>query len=346
MGGEILGQLQMYQRGNFRSNTVDHERYLKVVGRLLSERIDRLNYDLVFFGDNYFVPYLKCKIPIVRISDVTFQQFKDYLNYTDKKKVERTIEIERLALNNYTHTIYPSEWIKQKTVEYYSINPDTIDVIEFGANIPAPFDFQIKIDMHVCNLVFIGKIWKKKGGDKALGAYRKLKAEGFPCTLTIIGSVPDVHPDPDTDPDLTIIPFLNKSKPDDLSRLCRIFYKSHFLILPTEYDAFGIVFCEASAFAMPSVATDVCGVSQPVREGVNGYLLPPDATGEDYAEKIRSVFSDKEKYLELRASSRREFETRLNWHVWSKRVGGVLEKIVCGFAKNNRNKNPEVPVAE
>lgn len=310
MGGEILAQLRMYQSGNFQDNRFVHERYLKVLGRLLAERIDRLDYDVVFFGDNYFVPYLKCKIPIVRISDVTFQQFKDYLNYTDESKIKRTIEMERLALNNYAHTIYPSEWIKRKTIEYYSINPDTIDVVEFGANIPTPVEFQTEIDMQVCNLVFIGKNWKKKGGDKVLGAYKKLKTEGFSCTLTIIGSVPDMQQGPDND--ITVIPFLNKLKPDDLEKLCSIYYKSHFLILPTEYDAFGIVFCEASAYAVPSIATDVCGVSQPVREGKNGFLLPPHATAEDYAKKIRTVFSDKDAYLQLRASSRREYETRLN----------------------------------
>jgi len=61
--------------------------------------------------------------------------------------------------------------------------------VEFGANIPTPSDYKIDIQTDICNLVFIGKNWQKKGGDKVLGAYRKLKSDGFRCTLTIIGSI-------------------------------------------------------------------------------------------------------------------------------------------------------------
>jgi len=48
-----------------------------------------------------------------------------------------------------------------------------------------------------CRPVFIGTNWKKKGGDKLLQAYQQLKSEGFPCTLTIIGSVPKDEPEED-----------------------------------------------------------------------------------------------------------------------------------------------------
>ena len=63
----------------------------------------------------------------------------------------------------------------------------------------------------------------------------------------------------------------------------------------------------------------------------NGFLLPPDATAEDYAEKIKSVFCDKKKYIELRKSSRQEYETRLNWDVWGEKVNKILEETVENY---------------
>ena len=113
--------------------------------------------------------------------------------------------------------------------------------------------------------------------------------------------------------------------------------------MPTEFDAYGIVFCEASAYGVPSIATDVGGVRQPIREGKNGFLLPPDATGFDYAEKIRTVFSDRESYIKLRVSSRYEFETRLNWDVWGEKVNKILRKAVKEWKDqkiNSRNGAP------
>lgn len=78
-------------------------------------------------------------------------------------------------------------------------------------------------------------------------------------------------------------------------------------------------------------AADVGDVSQPVREGKNGFLLPHDATAEEYAEKIKSVFNDIEKYIELRKSSRKEYEKRLNRDVWAERVNKILDETVAKF---------------
>lgn len=118
-----------------------------------------------------------------------------------------------------------------------------------------------------------------------------------------------------------------------MERLCDILYNAHFMVLPTEYDAFGIVFCEASAYGVPSLATNVCGVNQVIREGKNGYLLSPEATGDDYALKFRTVFRGREAYLQLRAFSRCEFETRLNWDVWAGWVNRILENAVVSYKR-------------
>ena len=257
---------------------------------------------------------------------MTYDQVDMCIKNADPRNLTPCMNIEKMQFKTHSKTIFCSEWIKNKAVEVYGVDPNKIDVVELGANISAPTNYRIDIATEVCRLVFIGRNWKKKGGDKVLQAYRILKAGSFPCSLTIIGSTPEEATD--ADEDLTVIPFLNKEKKEHLNRLCKILSEVHFLVLPTEFDAYGVVFCEASAYGVPSIASDVGGVSQPVREGKNGYLLPPDATAEDYAEKIKTVFNDREKYIQLRASSRSEFETRLNWDVWGERVNKILEDVV------------------
>lgn len=75
--------------------------------------------------------------------------------------------MKKKLLNKYTSIIYSSEWTKQNTIDYYDIEPNKIHVVEFGANIPAPSDYKISIQTDTCNLVFIGKNWKKKGEIKS-----------------------------------------------------------------------------------------------------------------------------------------------------------------------------------
>ena len=326
MGAEILGQIALYSRRNFPNGFFLPEyRYEKKLGRLLSERINGTSCELILFGDLLLQP-LDIHVPFLHCSDLTYELVKIHYAKSDERSIETFIELEKLALSSAYRIIYCTEWLKNRVAEIYDIDPNKIDVVEFGANIPAPTKYSIDIQMDICRLVFIGVDWERKGGDIVLQTYQPLKNEGFPCTLTIIGSTPKYTPE--YDPDLTIIPFLDKNREDHLQKLNDILYESHFLVLPTQFDAFGIVFCEASAYGIPSIATNVGGVGQPVREGKNGFLLPPDATAQDYAEKIKTVFSDRESYIKLRASSRHEYETRLNWDVWGERVNAIFEDAV------------------
>lgn len=329
IGQNTLSQTAYYIKDNFSKKHL-LDKYAPLFGELYAEQMS--GSDLIFFGDLYLASFLEVNIPMVHLSDVTYHSFKDYSEMKrSKEQIKRTEALEKKVLQKYTTIIYSSEWTKQNTIDYYDIEPNKIHVVEFGANIPAPSDYKIPIQTDTCNLVFIGKNWKKKGGDKVFMAYRKLKSKGLQCTLTIIGSTPQ---EPyDEIEDVTVIPFLDKSKPEHLEKFCNILKEAHFLVLPTEFDAFGIVFCEASAYGVPSIAANVGGVSQPVRDGKNGFLLPPNATAEDYAEKIKSVFSDKDGYIKLRESSRREYETRLNWEVWGEKVNKILEETVVNYKK-------------
>ena len=328
IGGELLNQLSRFALRNFSSKiTVPSNRYINSLGHLLTERINEKRGDLIFFGDLLFIPS-ELNIPFVLLSDMTFDQVKVHYLKTKWQKDDEVFlnNIEKLLLNHAVRIIYSSEWTKQKAIEYYHLDPSKIEVVEFGANIPNPTNYLIDINMDVCRLVFIGMDWERKNGDTMLQIFDLLKKDGFPCTLTIIGSVPENEVTEDDD--LSIIPFLDKSDPDDLQRLCNILYDSHFLVLPTKFDAFGIVFCEASAYALPSIASNVGGVGQAIKEGENGYLLPADASAYDYAEKIITVFRDREGYIKLRQSSRYEYETRLNWDVWGEKVNKIFEDAV------------------
>lgn len=185
VGQNMLAQALFFAKGNI-SPKRDMREYSPVFGKLCAEEV--ADCDLVFFGDLYLSPFLDTNIPMVHLSDVTYHAFKDYMHNDSKpEEIRQTEDAERKLLNKYNTIIYSSEWAKQSAVSYYGIDPSKIHVVEFGANIPHPNSYQIDIDTSVCNLVFVGRNWEKKGGEKALGAYRELKAMGMNCTLTIVG---------------------------------------------------------------------------------------------------------------------------------------------------------------
>ena len=61
-------------------------------------------------------------------------------------------------------------------------------------------------------------------------------------------------------------------------------------VLPSNYEGLPMVIIEAMSFGKPVVASDVGGVSEIVRNGVNGFVLPNDV--DTFKEKIRHILED------------------------------------------------------
>lgn len=340
VGKDVVDYVKHYHLIHHNSNSFIPEYYAKIFGRILSNMFIKVsNYDLIIARDYYFISNLKVPIPIVYIGDTTFTLFKKYLGVTNTYFSQLADNIEKKAISNADLIIYSSEWAKNSAINHYRANPNKIKVIEFGANLPSEIiPKQISTQKtDCCNLLFIGKDWQNKGGEKVYKTYLSLKKLGILCSLTIIGCTPiDVDI---LDPQLDIIPFINKSKIEDQKQLDKIFRKSHFFILPTIFDCYGIVLCEASAYGIPALAANVGGVHQVIKNGKNGYLLPPETSPQQYAQLIQELWKQPKEYRLLRISSRQEFEERLNWSVWSNKMTDVLEQIIT--QKQNIMDNSE-----
>ena len=69
-------------------------------------------------------------------------------------------------------------------------------------------------------------------------------------------------------------------------------------------------------------------MSEAVRDGENGFLLPLDARGNAYAEVIARIYRDEQRYAELVRASRAAFEDRLNWDAWGVAVKKILVELL------------------
>ena len=127
---------------------------------------------------------------------------------------------------------------------------------------------------------------------------------------------------------MKVIPYLSKKDEKQRKELDKLFETSDFLLLPTRGDTYGMVFCEASAFGLPAIATNTGGVSGAVKEGENGFLLPLEARGGEYAELIARIYRDGRRYADLVRSSRAAFDNRLNWDAWGISVTKLITELV------------------
>jgi glycosyltransferase involved in cell wall biosynthesis len=173
----------------------------------------------------------------------------------------------------------------------------------------------------------LGVEWERKGGDITLAAFNKLQEKKMDASLHIIGCVPPN--DISAEKNITVIPFLDKNKEEDFMKLHKIFLDTDFLLLPTRAECAGVVFSEASAYGIPSITTDTGGVSTYVKNGINGFTLPYNADGAEYANIIAELYHDKEKFTALKQSSRHQYDTYLNWELW----GQKFTELAAGLIK-------------
>ncbi|MBY0360175.1 MAG: glycosyltransferase family 4 protein [Candidatus Obscuribacterales bacterium] len=266
--------------------------------------------------------YLKCGIPVFVWGDGTFE---DLLNWYDEftNFCQRTIffgqQSQKEQLTNTTRTIYCAPLFVQTAISRYDTDNERLAVIPFGAN-TVPNLSRDEISQFIrqrphnrCRLLFIGLDWKRKQGDWAVATAEELTRRGLPIELTVVGARP-TSPDP-LPQFVKYHGFIDKSTESGKDELMQLLLNSHFLILPTKADTFGIVFCEASACGTPSLSTQIGGVSAAVADGQNGKLFPCQRSTfiEECSNYVMAMMQDQKKYEQLCLSSFDRYTTDLNW---------------------------------
>lgn len=304
--------------------------YAWVFGRKIAQQ----QFDLLVAPASFTeIAYLNTKVPIVYIEDSTLMQLIDFYpgltGLVSASKIELNY-LEKRALNQATLVCYSSDWAARSAMQDYGAPATKLAVIPFGSNYPFPptHDQALRHQPAVdgsCRLFLLGGEWGRKGGVIAYETMVALQKMGVPATLTVVGCAP---PDPENypNPGFKTIPYLNMGVADDQARLHELFSTADFFILPSRAECAAIAFCDANAFGLPVFTTDVGGISSFIQQGVNGYMLPLVATGEDFARQMQQLLTDPVRYQHLRQQSRSQYEAVLNWDKWTVRLQAELER--------------------
>ena len=317
-----------------------------VLSRILARTFTRKlsqhdNVDLIFAPvASTEIAFLDTELPIILYGDLTaslFQNYAAHLAGLSPWSIAQLELVEGSALRRASRIVYASEWAARSAIHDCQVPREKVSVIPMGANLDeVPTAEQVSSARsrprgNECRLVFIGVDWERKGGDTALAAMRRLRERGMDATLTVIGCVP---PDAASEPNMRVIPFLDKSLPEHQHLLTQVLLESDFMLFPTRREAFGVVCCEANACGLPLIVSDGGGV--PVRNGENGILLPAGASGADYADAVQALLNDRARYQQLGRDGRQAFESRLNWGAWGRSMAGLFRQVLAENEKTAR----------
>lgn len=305
---------------------------LKYFSTQVERKLRLMNPDIIFSPGTIPIAYLKTEKPIVFWTDATFAGLVNY--YREFSNLcENTIEhgniMEQMALDKCSLAIYSSEWAANSALTSYDVNPEKIKVVPFGANticdkrLYGIENIIARKKLDTCNLLFIGVDWFRKGGDIALEVATLLNKQGLKTVLHVVGCTPPVSHVPSF---MICHGFISKRSIDGSARLNQLLSESHFLILPSRAECYGIVFAEASSFGLPSLATKTGGVSTAIRDGINGWKFNLDASPEEYCNYITKFMGSMSSYNSLARSSFGEYSSRLNWNTAGQRVFELMNE--------------------
>lgn len=309
--------------------------WVRGYGRRASRMIAGKGGRVLFSCGKPQVPCLQTDLPILFFDDASVpaitRTHPSTTNLFPAAKA-RMLETERRAIEKSAWACYSSEWAAEAAVRTYGDKlAQKIKVVPFGANMEvdrSEADVENIIRSRPrgqCNLLFVGRHWENKGGPTALAAAAELQRRGVNVRLDVVG--PEVN---------TSLPsfvrshgFVSKNTIVGRDLLDRLYRESHFFILPTRFEAYGIVFVEAASYGVPSLASRIGGVPTIVRSGVNGELFSLDDGGWGYADFIMAHWNEPTAHEALCRSAYRDYGARLSWD----RFGETIRELVLPLLK-------------
>jgi len=203
----------------------------------------------------------------------------------------------------------------------FALIPNGINLEGFGSNVEPIAKYK---DGKI-NILFVGRMEKRKGLKYLLMAYSRLKWQFPDIRLIVVGPG---TPDKDSyrvlgEHSLQDVEFVGGVSQDDLAR----YYKTAdiFCSPATGKESFGIVLLEAMASGTPIVASRLDGYATVMEDGMHGLMVPPK-DDQALAAALRHMIQDPQMRAAMGAfGERRAYEFR--WEHVAKQVMDYYETV-------------------
>lgn len=283
--------------------------------------------DAIFSLSTIPIAFLETQIPIYIYIDGIYEYMlkQGFKRISNNNK--ETHLIENLAIEHCTKIITASTASAETIANKYPSSLRKIEIVPFGANFDTyPNQEDIvnilkKKTFKTCKILFIGVEWKRKGAQLVVDTVKLLHNQGFPIELHLVGlkEIPI-----ELEPYMINHGFISKMKHDGLNKLYTLYSQCHFLFVPSYAEAYGLVFCEASAYGVPSISHAIGGIQTIIKNDINGYLFEIGTKPEVFGNYIKKTFKNKNEYEKLAMRSFNRFQETLNWNASGKKLINIM----------------------
>ena len=231
------------------------------------------------------------------------------------------------------------QWLYQAYDVPVAVIPPGVDLSRFY---PIPFDEAKEfVGVPPCDrmLLYVGRVEPLKGIDTLIEAIASILQQGIfkegSMCLAIIGGDPDASEEKMTAEMLRLkelcdryglgdmVTFLGKRDQDTLPYY---YSAAEAVVMPSQYESFGMVALEAMACGTPVVASEVGGLAFLVRDGETGYTVPA-SDPEALAAKLKDIIIDKDLRHRM-GEQAAEFAQGYDWHLIADQVVNLYQDVI------------------
>lgn len=307
-------------------------RQRRLLGRLyasyINQRLEKIRPDIVLaVGAMHKMTFVTGRYPVVHVSDGLFSTIIGY--YERFGRFRQTVLRDGHAdhqrvLDKTAMVLFASDWSRNSALSLYEIELARTRVVPFGACLDFEPAFEPRRTDGPLNVLFVGYDWKRKGGDVVLATWRELRKVAPDTELHIIGCEPSAAMGING---VKVHGRLDKGKAADAAIMNRCFRDASLFFMPSRQEAYGMVFCEAAAYGLPSVATLTGGIPTVIQDNVTGLLHPLGTEPAEIAQSILALWRDPARYQQMSLDARRRYEEILNWRTWGDAVELAASEI-------------------
>lgn len=289
---------------------------------LISEALDAFEPDIVhshhpfLLGDAALRAAYARNLPLIFTHHTLYEQYTNYLPIEGDFARRAAIALATAYANSCDLVFAPSQSlvdiIRERGVETAAlVQPTGIDVEAFAKGDGPTFRRERGISQRAFVIGHVGRLATEKNLDLLMDGCLRALAKEPAMRLVMVGNGDRREAAESAARDAGLSDRVVFTGPLQGESLAAAYASFDVFAFTSQSETQGLVLVEAMASGTPVVALDGPGVRDVVTDGSNGYLLPGDASAEEFASKLLAIrkAGNERRSMRLRAAKlAREYE--------------------------------------
>lgn len=232
--------------------------------------------------------------------------------------IHRTLSYERELYGRIDLICPMSKWLADSFIRDFGVNRRKVFPVGAGINLPRIPDIRDK-SYELPSILFVGKDFKRKGGEDLLRAFQIVRKEIRDAELTIVGTHLESPPE-----GVRSVGFISKTTDNGLNTLLHEYQRASMFVLPSLYEPFGIAFIEAMAHRLPCIGTNICAMNEIIEDGKTGYVVQPQ-NPEMLAQAMLALLKDPSQCRDFGDAGYKRYKQYYTWQVVAAKIYEIID---------------------